>query len=141
MKAAVRARLLASLLIAAALASVIATITLEPPAKQRQRKMDAQRERDLTAIQRAVNEYWRRRALLPVDLDVLAAEPGFRVGDKDPESGTPYAYEVTGLKSFRLCAEFALNAKADPVSNNLPTELGWTHSSGRQCFDLVVKDR
>ena len=141
MKPALRSRVLAGLLIAATIIAVVAAICLDPPAKQRLRKMDTRRESDLNSIQIAVNDFWRRQAELPETLTRLETEPGIRAIAKDPQSGEPYRYEVTTPRTYKLCADFALDSKAEPRAYMPATIAGWAHASGRQCFNLSVKDR
>ena len=141
MKPAFRSRVLAGLLVAATVTAVVVAIYLEPPAKQRLRRMDARRESDLNSIEIAINDFWRRHAELPANLTRLEAEPGIRAVAKDPQSGEPYSYEVTTPKTYKLCAEFELDSEAEPRMHMVPAIVGWAHASGRQCFDLSVKDR
>jgi len=141
MKGALESKLLAGLFAAAALAAVLATIELDPPARQRQHNLDLRRETDLGAMQNLINEYWRRHAALPADHARLDAEPGFRTLQKDPPSGAPYGYEVTGTRSYRLCADFALDTKADPMPNAAFATTAWAHPAGHQCFDLAVREK
>jgi hypothetical protein len=76
---------------------------------------------------------------LPPDLSVLGKEPGPRRAPKDPDTGAPYEYAVLNTESYRLCAVFVT---ASPDANAAPpyTEReGWTHSTGRQCFERKQK--
>jgi len=141
MKAALRSRILGGLLAGVTIAAVIAAISLDPPGTQRMRRMDTRRETDLNAIESAVNDYWKRHAELPANLARLESEPGIHIVASDPQSGQSYSYEVTTLKTYQLCAEFALDSKTEPRTNMMPSTAGWAHAAGRQCFDLSVKDR
>ena len=98
---------LAFLVSAVVVCAVVTAILLDPPGVQRQRRMDGRRIEDLLSMERAAEEYWNRHKVLPPDLAALAKEPGLRVPEADPETGSPYVYEVTGPKSYRLCAVFA----------------------------------
>jgi hypothetical protein len=122
----------------AVLAVVIAAVTLEPPHVQRQQRLDARRTSDLSTANRAVNEYWKRRRALPPSLDAIAAEAGMNIQRKDPETDIAYGYEITGERSFRLCANFARDSEA---GGGHPTEFEWAHGSGRQCFDRIVENK
>ncbi len=121
----------------AAIAAVIAAVTLEPPHVQRELRLDTQRAGDLSALSRAINEYSKRHDALPSSLEALAAEPGLGSMHTDPETGIAYAYEITGKRSFRLCANFARESKA-PSRHFAQFE--WAHGAGRHCFDRNVKD-
>jgi hypothetical protein len=117
-------------------AVVTAIILLDPPGVQRQRKMDARRIEDLMSIQRAAEEYWIRHKALPPDLATLGKEPGLVVPTNDPETGAAYVYEVTGPKSYRLCAVFA---RTTAEGATIPSYLiQWAHGAGRHCFDLKI---
>ena len=109
-------------------AVITAIALLDPPGVQRQRKMDERRIEDLMSIQRATEEYWTRHKALPPDLATLGKEPGLLVPANDPETGTPYVYEVTGPKSYRLCAVFA-RTTAERAS--VPSYLGQMGPRGR----------
>lgn len=121
----------------AVIAAVIAAVTLEPPHVQRELRLDTQRVGDLSALDRAVKEYAKRHDALPPTLEVLAAEPGLASMHKDPETGIAYAYEITGKRSFRLCANFARESRAP---NRHFAQFEWAHGAGRHCFDHDVKD-
>ena len=88
-------------------AVITAIVLLDPPGVQRQRRIDERRVEDLMSIQRAAEEYWTRHKVLPADLTTLGKEPGLVVPANDPETGVAYVYEITGPKSYRLCAVFA----------------------------------
>src|SRR5579863_1021787 len=107
--------LLATSISAVAAAVIGAIAVMDSPTVQRQRKMDARRVEDLAGIKRSIDAYWLRRSALapgrlelPPDLVALGKEPGVQFAAGDPETGTPYAYEVTGRETYRLCAVFAL---------------------------------
>jgi hypothetical protein len=139
MRPALRSRVLAALLILATISAVVTAVSLDPPGTQRLRRMDTRREADLNAIENAVGDFWKRHGELPADLARLEAEPGIRAIAKDPQSGQSYSYEITASKTYKLCAEFALDSKAEPRSNMNFGTAGWAHAAGRQCFDLAVK--
>ena len=129
-------KILAWVVSAVVIGAVVTAILLDPPGVQRQRKMDARRVEDLSSIQRATEEYWNRHKVLPTDLATLAKEPGLRVAATDPDTGSPYVYEVTGLNSYRLCAVFAFDSSeraAVPYYS-----VTWAHGAGRHCFDLTI---
>jgi hypothetical protein len=117
-------------------AVITAIVLLDPPGVQRQRKMDARRIDDLINIQRAAEVYWTRHKVLPPDLARLGKESGIVVPANDPETGAPYIYEVTGPKSYRLCAVFARDTAE---KHAMPSyQIQWAHGAGRHCFDLKI---
>ncbi len=129
-------KILAWVVSAVVISAVVTAILLDPPGIQRQRKMDARRVEDLSSIKRAIEEYCNRHKVLPTDLATLAKEPGLRVAATDPDTGSPYVYEVTGPNSYRLCAVFARDSSersAVPYYS-----VSWAHGPGRHCFDLTI---
>lgn len=117
-----------------AIATIAAAIAvMGTPSAQRQVKLDDRRTGDLQGIAYAVDRYRKQRGELPPDLATLADQPGRRLAIADPVSGTPYTYEITGARSFRLCAVFTTDTAETFSANRWPSE--WSHGAGRQCFD------
>lgn len=122
----------AGVVVAATLVSAI--LVMGSPAVQREAKLDQRRIADLTRIDRLADGYFERSGKLPPDLATLANQPGRRLSTADPVDGSPYAYEVTGDRTFRLCAVFATDtAKTFEAPERWADE--WNHGAGRQCFD------
>ncbi|MBC7988034.1 MAG: hypothetical protein H7Y19_00415 [Luteimonas sp.] len=127
----------ACLVVAATLAAAI--LVMGSPAVQREAKLDQRRIADLTRIARLADGYFERSGKLPPDLAILANQPGRRLSIADPVDGSPYAYEVTGNRTFRLCAVFATDtAKTFEAPERWTDE--WSHGEGRQCFDRKAND-
>lgn len=117
------------------LAIVAAIMVLDPPDVQRQLRLDARRVSDMEYISNRIDLYWDRKKLLPEDLAMLAREPGLDgLPLKDPETGNSYVYEVTVVKTYRLCAVFALESPDE--LRGYDSALKWLHGAGRHCFDL-----
>ena len=135
-------RTLAYAVAATVLAAVVAALViLGTPKRQRQIKLDERRVDDLINIQREVNSYWNRHKALPSDLAAISGEPGSRIDGKDPERGTPYEFEATGLDSFRLCATFTFDSSEEPQPPRYISTESWSHGAGRQCFDLNIPSK
>jgi hypothetical protein len=117
-----------------AVAVVAAVIILDPPGVQRKRRIDVHRVEDLTNISNSIDIYWERKKSLPPNIAVLEAEPGLKIPLKDPETGNPYVYAVTGSKSYRLCAVFSVDSSEESGGGCLSRT--WSHGAGRQCFEL-----
>ena len=115
---------------------VAAIIAMGPPSAQREARLDARRVQDLQRIVQAVDTYHANRKALPDGMAALAAQPGWGLATADPQDGTPYTYEVTGERSYRLCARFATDT-ARTTGAAWAAE-GWNHGIGRQCFRRVV---
>ncbi len=139
MTSARRHKILAWVVSGVVIGAVITAILLDPPGVQRQRKMDARRIEDLSSLQRATEEYWNRHKVLPTDLATLGTEPGLRVPVTDPDTGSPYVYEVTGPKAYRLCAVFARDSSERAAG--LYYSVTWAHGAGRHCFDLTIRKK
>jgi hypothetical protein len=76
------------------------------------------------------------RQPLPASLDRFAAQATRQqVNTIDPETAAPYGYEVTGQRTYELCATF--NA-----SRNESFDVFWNHGPGRTCFlfDVTRED-
>lgn len=128
----------ACVVVVATLAGAI--VVMGPPAAQRAEKLDRKRVLDLWHIERAVDGYAESKDALPPDLDTLAKQPGQRLPTTDPDGGPPYAYEITGKRSYRLCAVFTTDtAAAQEVAMPWSSE-EWNHGIGRHCFDRKIKD-
>ena len=122
----------ACFVVAATLVSAI--FVMGSPAVQREAKLDERRIADLTRIDRLADGYFERKGKLPPDLATLANQPGRRLSTADPVDGSAYAYEVTGDRTFRLCAVFATDtAETFEAAERWTDE--WNHGAGRQCFE------
>lgn len=137
MNASRRSIVLPAIAAAVVTAAVIAAIIiLGSPTEQRQRKLDGVRVQDLTSIGVSVNAYFRRHKELPTDLDALAKEPGYRIARGDPDTGKPYGYQILGVASYRLCADFTTDSATDASDSYTQiTNVTWAHGRGHQCFD------
>ena len=88
-----------------ALATVATSIAIHPPGAFRADRLDQRRGDDLLRLSGQVGIYWRARHQLPPNLAALAADQGLEPrGLRDPESGEPYRYGVSGDTDYRLCA-------------------------------------
>src|SRR3954467_7186602 len=93
---------------AAVLAVIAGLLTLDSPSRARQRKLDQRRVDGLERISMAVDDYWGEHSALPDSLHALVKTGDLDRVPVDPRSGTPYTYQVSGERSYRLCATFAL---------------------------------
>ncbi len=128
----------------AASAVVVATViaamlAIGSPSAQRDSRMDRKREQDLNAIAMAIDGHVSDGEPLPADLSVLAKEPGVSLEINDPQSRAPYTYQVTGERTYKLCAVFSTDTAKDggnPYGNQ-----EWPHGVGQKCFDRKVDKR
>lgn len=119
---------------------VAAIVVMGSPSAQRAAKLDGRRARDLDRIVDVIGHYVARERSLPPDLATLAREPGRRLAIVDPVDGSPYAYEITGARTFRLCAVFVTDTAKSMAGNERRGGDEWHHGAGRQCFDRKVKE-
>ena len=123
----------ASLVVIATIVAAIAV--MGSPAAQREAKLDAKRVHDLVQIVRAITGYVELHDALPPDLAALAGQPGRRLSIVDPVDGSPYTYEITGARTFRLCAVFTTDSAKVLGGDDYWALEDWNHGAGRQCFD------
>lgn len=120
-------------------AAIAAAIALEPPSESRKRRLDERRVQDLSRVEAVLGEYWRRHKKLPPSLDALP-EAGLKAPIADPES-RPYDYTLLGERSYRICANFALET-GDPSRRTSPAHsVEWSHGAGRQCFERTIRPK
>jgi hypothetical protein len=117
------------------------------PARERLRRIDEQRLRDLQGIRRALEILCVDRAgpvprmmdRLPQTLAEIDAKArrgdavGWALALTDPETSQPYEYRAVGENEVELCAEFALprHRRWEPF---------WNHTAGKACFRLNLLD-
>lgn len=131
-----RGRLLAIVASVAAVATVVAAlVVMDPPAAQREMRIDQKRVRELHRIEAAAHQYLEEHGRLPADLATLAARPGLRLAVEDPVDGSVYGYEVTGPRSLRLCAGFATDSARGASGSGFYENDGWYHPAGHHCFE------
>lgn len=110
------------------------------PADQRERRLDAERESDLQAIQWQVINYWQDTESLPAVLEDLNDDIGFTLVPNDPETGESYEYQKLGDLKFELCATFA--RASDQQFSQVPRsdlrDQNWQHEAGRTCFERTI---
>jgi len=128
-------RLLAGAVSCVVLTAVIAGIViLDPPAIQRDRRLDAQRVRDLGRLAQEIDDHWSQRKALPPDLAKLATKPGSHLPVQDPVSGTAYEYRPGENDHYELCAVFAQETPEDARHYGYGRPADWQHGSGLSCF-------
>jgi hypothetical protein len=102
------------------------------PAEARLHRQDERRSELLSMADFAVEQYHREHGRLPLALD--SAGPAWSRDSsraRDPVTGVPFAYRVTGDSAWELCATFAR-----PGEGNLSTLRN--HAAGRQCFQRRI---
>jgi hypothetical protein len=129
--------LLAGLAAVVAVAAVAASIWLNPPSEIRARALDQKRLGNLGQTDNAIKTYYTIHHNLPADLRALDSEDNrlAQANWHDPETQQPFEYEITGEKSYRLCAVFSRHSE----KNDNPYDmLAKKHSAGRDCFEYSI---
>ncbi len=121
------------------------------PQNQRLIRFDDQKVSDLQMTQSyLVYNWWQQKGSLPPTLDVLNDPISNFTVPRDPQTGQPYEYVITGPRSFQLCATFnkpsvtsgtsAVKPIAAPGSAPLGSDMNdnWQHGAGRVCFDRAI---
>ena len=100
-----------------ALAAIVGGIAIiGTPAERRLIELDKKRVEDLNQLRRAVRGYHDRNSVLPKSLADISSE--WVAYTCDPVTDEPYAYRVTGDRSFQLCGVFARKRdKPEPDSS------------------------
>lgn len=108
------------------------------PSQQRHIEADSKRVRDLQAIANAIH-LWHKRAetsnsspSLPARLSDLSGKGAGPAQIVDPETKTPYQYQVRSAAGYELCATFS--APAEKIPSRV-TQF-WYHGKGRTCFSV-----
>jgi hypothetical protein len=123
------------------LAIVAAIWVMGSPSTQREANLDARRVDDLSHIARLLDDHVSTYGTLPPDLATLAKQPGRRLAIVDPVDGRPYGYEVTGARTYRLCAVFVTDTSEIPAAAGPWRAEQWTHGKGRHCFDRRAQSK
>jgi hypothetical protein len=103
-----------------------------PPAEQRLRRLDERRVDDLEFIQTQVQRFARERKRLPGSLQEVSTIPDSYL--RDPVTGQPYTFRVTGPDTYELCADF--DRPSDPDQLRYGQNIG-KHGAGHICFPQV----
>ena len=111
-----------------AVAVIAGLIVSGSPAEQRRLRADDRRVNDLRQLSGTIRRYYSDTERLPPDLGTLVDGWALSEIPLDPETDGEYGYEIVTDKTYRLCADFALESRA-----NVPRDF-WTHGSGRQCY-------
>lgn len=112
--------------------------TMGSPSHQRALRLDGVRMKRLYSLGSMVELRYSTTKTLPSTLDELGPN---NTEWLDPVSGQLFEYNVTGPKSFRMCATFA--ASSDDMDQSglyvFPRGAEWKHPAGHFCFDRPIK--
>ena len=111
------------------------------PQSQRLVRFDDAKVSNLQTIQSQLMYYWQQKGSLPKSLDFLNDSiSGFSV-PVDPQTNQSYEYSLTGVRAFRLCANF--NFDTVNPRESIPAiypYYNWQHGAGRVCFDRTIDE-
>ncbi|MFA6519391.1 MAG: DUF5671 domain-containing protein [Candidatus Paceibacterota bacterium] len=123
------------------------------PAQARLARFDTQKVNDLQNIQSQVVYFWQAKQKLPTAITDLNNSLNYGPVPTDPQTGQPYTYQTTGALSFKLCAEFNAETRANAAQTSetrvaMPAPVGlggkigsvdnWQHGAGQVCFDRTI---
>ncbi|HMB65509.1 MAG TPA: DUF5671 domain-containing protein [Patescibacteria group bacterium] len=111
---------------------------MESPWQVRAKNLDREVLRDLNSLQSRVERYYRENNVLPANLETILQEYSYLDQEdiSDPESGKKYEYQITGDRTYQLCADFRTSGEDDDYY--LGRE--WSHDKGYKCFELEVEE-
>ncbi|MCA9360846.1 hypothetical protein KC730_03060 [Candidatus Kaiserbacteria bacterium] len=131
--------------IAGAIALVVVglgVMQIQSPSDAREIKIDNQMIGDLQDMQWRIEDYYRTNNSLPESINEIY---GQFTAPTAPEGREAYTFEVTGEKTYKICATFAKdvdlgrnNSYAYPVfeKNN-----NWDYKAGHWCFEREINDK
>jgi hypothetical protein len=109
------------------------------PWELRLHRLDEQKVQDLRNLATAVDNYHERNGDLPANLDALDGSDLWMILRKeDPETNTPYDYEVADARSYDLCAVF--HRAGDGAQYDIALPDFWKHPAGEHCFRFDATD-
>jgi hypothetical protein len=121
---------------------VMGFMTAGSPFRQRDLRNDELRVSNLQTIQYQIVNYWQAKQKLPAELGNLVDSISGFIPPVDPETGGSYGYEATGYLSFKLCANFKLQASEEVGRSDFYAKPGysesWDHPGGEYCFERTI---
>jgi hypothetical protein len=115
------------------------------PHHQRLVRFDETKVNDLENIQWQIVSYWQQHEVLPATLGDISNSLNNFIVPVDPESKESYSYQVTGDRSFELCAVFNLPNTDNQSEYSYPSapvrflnNPNWAHDTGEKCFERTI---
>ncbi|BFT94167.1 MAG: hypothetical protein MNSN_11080 [Minisyncoccus archaeiphilus] len=121
---------------------ISAFLIIESPTEARNKKIDQKTISDLDMINRAVDEFYNDKKVLPVTLkDIEIEKYQYMEFNQftDPDTGTYYEYKVIDDKKFELCTDF-LSSNLDSDNRSYDYYSSWRHDKGYQCISRRVSE-
>ncbi|HET8819091.1 MAG TPA: hypothetical protein VFM73_06065 [Xanthomonadaceae bacterium] len=114
---------------------IAALVVMDSPSRQRAERLDRIRVDYLQLLSQRIDAHANVHDALPGTLAILDGTSGQSIAD--PVTGQPFPYEVTGERSYRLCATF--DTAVGAPRTGMPAADEWRHGDGRQCFDREIR--
>ncbi len=121
----------------ACLAIVAGFVVIGSPEHVRKQQLDQIRSANLVSLSAAISAYRNTHGALPTSLDNILHGTTLNVALKDPE-GHAYAYQVTGIYSYKICADFSLPS-GNKSPGMLPESVFALHPAGHYCYQLEAR--
>jgi len=143
-----RRSVIIGVVVLAAITIVAGFFIVGTPGQARLARFDTQKVTDLQTIQSQVTNYYQAKQKLPITLTDINTSLSYGPLPVDPETGQSYTYQATGTLSFKLCADFNAQSRANYAQSEpvVPVPAGvknvvqdnWQHSGGNVCFDRTI---
>lgn len=124
-------------------AFITSLFIVDSPAETRNKRYDNQVVSELSQISYEIDNYYQKNEALPASLEALVESSQYfnRAQIEESENDEVYGYEITGDKTYNLCATFkSSNLDGDEEEYYYGYEnRDWQHEAGDKCFDLEVR--
>jgi len=119
-------------------AAIMLALYQAPPWEQKLIRQDLSRMEALNQLHSNIDAYFLRYLKLPASLPILVRELALtEQAISDPFTQAPFKYEITGRKTFKLCAVFHKDAKSTRrISNRRP--FGKSYHAGLSCINYLI---
>ena len=104
-----------------------------PPAEEHVRRLDERRIQDLTRISEQIRAFAELNKRLPDSLQQVRALSDESL--RDPVTGRPYGFRVTGPDTFEICADFDRTSDTERLQF---ADNAWKHGPGHARFQQVA---
>lgn len=113
------------------------------PAQQRDVRLDQQQVSDLSTLQYQIVTFWQQNERLPESLQELESDILESFTPEAPAGRDAYTYEVTGERTFELCATFAQSSnvysyRMSPDAYGIAGGASWEHDAEHTCFSRTI---
>lgn len=111
------------------------------PSTARRVESDRNRVERLNSLHFELQAFYNRTGDLPKSIQELKSREHYddRYDPlRDPESGTVFAYELVGDKTYRVCAVFQSDSDEDRSGYDIAEPGVYDHPKGRHCFTREV---